>query len=135
MANQVTTLDTFFAQVQHDAGLRTPAHADLWTEAVLRTLGFTLKGGAKRELAKALPDELAAELKRGWRLINFRDPNLTEEEFVKQVAYRSGNTDGIYSRIATSAVFRNLKTLISTEVNDSVVDDLPPEVAQLWKEA
>ncbi len=135
MANQVSTLDTFFTQVQHDAGLRTAEHADLWTEAVLRTLGFTLKGGAKRDLAKALPDELAAELKRGWRLINFRDPNLTEAEFVKQVAYRSGNTDGAYSRIATSAVFRNLKTLISSDASDSVADDLPEEVARLWVEA
>lgn len=135
MADQVSTLDTYYAHIQHDGRLRTIQHAERWSEAVLRTLGFTLKGGTKRELAKALPETLGKQLTRGWRLIHFRDPNLTAEEFLKQTAYRSGNSDPDFARIATTAVFRNLKTLIDSDVNQEVVDDLPDEIAQMWAEA
>ncbi|MEZ4518988.1 MAG: DUF2267 domain-containing protein [Chloroflexota bacterium] len=135
MSNQAMTLQSFYVNVEDDARLRTPAHAERWTEAVLRTMGFNLGGGTKKDLANALPDELAHELKRGWKLINLHNPRLSQTDFLKEVARRSGNTDKAYARTATTAVFRNLKQFLDTDLTREVARSLPKDVATLWEEA
>lgn len=135
MSNQALSLQSFYHHVEQDGRMRTTSHAERWTEAVLRTMGFNLTGGTKRELAKALPDELAAQLKRGWKLINLHNPRLTQPEFLKQVALRSGNTDEEYARMATTAVFRHLKQYTDADLQREVARSLPRDVGQLWTEA
>jgi uncharacterized protein (DUF2267 family) len=135
MSNHAVTLHSFYTNVERDARMRTLSHAERWTEAVLRTMGFNLTGGTKRALGKALPDELASQLTRGWKLINLHNPRLTQAEFFKQAALRSGNTDEDYARIATTAVFRNLKQLIDDDLKREVARSLPRDVGKLWNEA
>ena len=135
MNNQDLTLDSFYLNVENDARLPTAAHAERWTSAVLRTLGFNISGGAKRDLAKALPPELAGQLTRGWKLINLHNPRLKQNAFLKEVALRSGNTDQGYSRLATTAVFRNLKTYIDHNLEREIARSLPEDVSKLWEQA
>lgn len=135
MNNQALTLESFYLNVENDARLRTKAHAERWTNAVLRSLGFNLSGGTKHDLAEALPPELSRQLTRGWKLINFHNPRLTQEQFLKEVALRSGNTDEAYSRLATTAVFRNLKTYIDDNLEREITRSLPEDVGKLWDQA
>lgn len=135
MSNQAASMQTFYQSVETQARLPTASHAERWTEAVLRTMGFNLGGGTKRELAKALPEELARQLTRGWKLINLHNPYLTQEAFLKQVALRSGNTDQDYARKATTAVFRNLKSFTDSDLQREITRSLPREVGKLWDEA
>lgn len=135
MSNQALTLQSFYQNVESDGRLRTPSHAERWTEAVLRTMGFNLTGGTKRDLAKALPEELSRQLTRGWKLINLQNPRLSQAAFLKEVALRSGNTDEDYARKATTAVFHNLKQFIDADLQRDVARSLPRAVGELWTEA
>jgi uncharacterized protein (DUF2267 family) len=135
MINEAVTLDAFYMNVANDARLPTTGHAERWTHAVLRTMGFNLSGSAKRDLAAALPDELGAQLTRGWKLINLHNPRLTQDAFLKEVARRSGNTDAAYSRKATGAVFHNLKAFLDDDMTREVNGGLPRDVAELWNAA
>lgn len=130
-----TPIDNFYQAIMEDGNLRTPQHASRLTFAVLHTLGFNLSGGVKRELAKALPDDLGRQLKRGWRLINIRHKKLPLREFAKDVARHSGNTDAVYAESATRVVFHRLKTLIDDDLVRKVARDLSPEVRELWNAA
>lgn len=135
MSDQTMTLDTFYTEVMQHGKLRTPDHAARLSSAVLHTLGFNLSGGVKRELAQALPDDLARELTRGWRLIHFRNTHLPLEKFAADVALHSGNTDPLYARMATAAVFGRLKQLVDADLSRRVAKDLSPEVRDLWNAA
>ena len=115
--------------------LRTPQHASRLTFAVLHTLGFNLSGGVKRDLAKALPDDLGQHLTRGWRLINIRHKQLPLRDFAKDVARHNGNTDARYAESATRVVFHRLKSLIDDDLVRAVARDLSPEVRDLWNAA
>lgn len=127
--------DSFYKDVMRIGNLRTAAHAERWTYAVLRTLGFNLSGGTKRELAKALPEELGRHLKRGWRLINIRRSELSLDNFAKDISLLSGNTDREVAKVVTQIVFRQLKGLVNDRVSRSVVRDLSPEVGDFWEAA
>lgn len=129
------TLDSFYTAVMEKGNMRTADHAARTSSAVLHSLGFNLSGGVKRELARALPAELARELTRGWRLIHFRNTRLPLEKFAADVALHSGNTDPLYARMATAAVFSQLKRLIDDDLNRRVAKDLSPEVRNLWNAA
>ena len=135
MSDQSMQLDSFYSAVMERGNLRTTDHAARTSSAVLHSLGFNLSGGVKRELARALPADLAHELTRGWRLIHFRDTHLTAEKFARDVALHSGNTDPQYARMATAAVFSQLKRLIDDDLNRRVAKDLSPEVRDLWNAA
>lgn len=125
-------LDSFYAEVVRRGNMRSADQAALVSSAVLHTLGFNLSGGVKRELARALPADLAHELTRGWRLIHFRDTHLPLEKFAADVALHSGNTDPQYARMAVAAVFGQLKRLIDDDLSRRVGKDLSPEVRDLW---
>jgi uncharacterized protein (DUF2267 family) len=135
MSDQTMTLDSFYAAVMETGKMRTADHAARTSSAVLHSLGFNLSGAVKRELARALPADLAHELTRGWRLIHFRDTHLTMEKFARDVALHSGNTDPQYARMATAAVFGQLKRLIDDDLSRRVAKDLSPEVRDLWNAA
>jgi uncharacterized protein (DUF2267 family) len=135
MSNQTITSDAFYRTIMQDGNLRTPDHASRLTFAVLHTLGFNLSGATKRKLAKALPDEAARYLTRGWRLINVRRSNLPLADFAKDVARHSGNTDPQYAARASQVVFRQVKKLIDDDVARAVARDLSPEVRDLWNAA
>ena len=135
MSDQTMQLDSFYSAVMQRGNLPTPQHAARTSGAVLHSLGFNLSGGVKRELARALPADLAHELTRGWRLIHFRNTHLPLEKFAHDVALHSGNTDPQYARMAAAAVFGQLKRLIDDDLNRRVAKDLSPEVRDLWNAA
>lgn len=129
------TLDNFYQSMMQNGNLRTTGQASRMTFAVLRALGFNLSRSVKGELAKALPDELARELKRGWRLVNIRHKNLSLEAFAKDVARNSGNTDVQVGKMTTRLVFHYLKKLIDDDVSRKVAKDLSPEIRDWWNAA
>lgn len=129
------TAERFYTDVMQHGKLRTPGHAQRLTGAVLHTLGFNLSSGIKRELARALPPALAGELTRGWRLAHFRNTRISLEDFAADVALHSGNTDPLYNRMATAAVFGQIKRLIDDDLSRKVAKDLSPEVRELWNSA
>ena len=129
------TVNNFYQAIMRHGNLRTESHASRLAFAVLHTLGFNLSGGIKRELAKALPDELAHDLTRGWRLINIRHKNLSLDKFAKDVARHSGNTDVQYAKTATRLVFHQIKRLIDDDISRKVARDLSPEVRDWWNAA
>lgn len=135
MSNETTPIDRFYSDVMLQGNLRTPSHAARLTFAVLHTLGFNLSGGTKRKLADALPEDLARDLTRGWRLINIRQSNLSLDKFAKDVARHSGNTDGEYAKTATRVVFKQLKQIIDDDLSREVARNLSPEVRNLWNAA
>ena len=135
MTTQTMTLDTYVAEVMRGAKTRTVEHANRLSDAVLHVLGFYLSGGVKRKLARALPDPLARELTRGWRLLNVRDHKAPLHKFLKDVGLHSGNTDPQYAEMATAAVFRNLKLYIDDDLTGAIAKDLSPEVRKLWETA
>ena len=134
---QTSTFDlaAFYEYVQTKGDLRTPDHARRWSAAVLKTLGLNLDRGTKKQLAKALPEELAEPLMRVFWLAHFRDTNLSSHDFLNQVARRSGNSDPEFARIPVTAVFGGIKRLIDDKTSARVADSLSPEVRKLWQRA
>jgi uncharacterized protein (DUF2267 family) len=130
-----SNLESFYQHVQKAGQLRTPAHARRWSTAVLNTLGLTLSRSARRQLANALPAELAAPLKRVFWLLHFRDNNLSSGTFMNQVSRRSGNSDPQFARLPVTAVFGALKQLVDDNTSGRVADSLSPELRELWQNA
>jgi uncharacterized protein (DUF2267 family) len=135
MSNQTIAIDDYYYDLMRQGNLRTPDHAARVSHAVLRALGFNLGGATKSKLAKALPPELARDLKRGWRLINIRSSNLSLDKFASDVARQSGNTDPDFAKTAIRAVFAQIKSLVDDDVTRAVARDLSPEVRALWNAA
>lgn len=130
-----SNLDAFFNHVQEHGLLRTREHAERWTRAVLQTLGLNMGRGAKRKLAQALPDELAASLTDVFWLIHFRNTNQGALDFQQRVARRAGNSDKEFARHPIVAVFGGVRDLIPGDVDSAVADTLSPELRQLWEQA
>lgn len=128
-------LTSYYTAVQQIGKLRTPHHAQRWSESTLRTLAFNLDSGTKKKLARALPDELSKQLKRPFWLLHFRNKSLTQLEFQKMVANRAGNTDAQFARHPVTATFHSLKSLIPTDVSKAVADTLSPELSEMWQNA
>lgn len=128
-------LTDFYLQIQQQANLRTPAHARRWSTAVLRTLGLNLGRRAKKRLARALPPEMATEMNRAFWLLHFPNPQLSSQEFLRQVGRRSGHSDADFARFPTVAIFSNIKRLIDAETSEEVAKSLSPEVRELWQQA
>lgn len=135
MSHQTITSESFYQTIMQQGNLRTPKHAARLTFAVLHTLGFNLSGRVKRELADALPDEMAKDLTRGWRLINIRHSKLSVHDFAKDVARHSGNTDPQYAQSATKVVFKQIKKIIDDDLVRAVARDLSPDVRDFWNAA
>jgi uncharacterized protein (DUF2267 family) len=135
--NQVTDTDLveFYSNVQLAGKLPTAGHAQRWSKAVLNVLGLHLDRKTKKELARALPADLAESLVRVFWLLHFRDAQLSQEDFLDQISRRSGNTDTSFARYPTRAVFSELKRLIDPALSDRVSQSLSPEVCQLWQQA
>jgi uncharacterized protein (DUF2267 family) len=128
-------LGSFYGRVQEHANLRTPQHAQRWSTGILKTLGVQLDGGTKRALGKALPKELANDLKGVFWLLHFRNGRLTASEFQRQAALRSGNTDAQFARQPILAVFGALKQMIDHDLSGRVEKSLPAAIGDLWREA
>jgi len=125
----------YYLQIQHNGRLPTPAVAQRWNEAVLRTLGLNLDRRTKKRLGKALPDELSYYLKRTFWLLHFRNNQKSDKEFLKEVARRSGNTDPDFARVPTEAVFHEVKAYTGDEISNAVGESLAPEISELWQQA
>ncbi|MFW6184284.1 MAG: DUF2267 domain-containing protein [Chloroflexota bacterium] len=130
-----TRLDEYYQYVQQKGKLRTDAHAKRWSDGILKTLGLNMDRGAKKALARALPDELANSLTRVFWLLHFRNENLSREEFQKTSARRSGNTDADFAYYPIVAVFGGLKQLIDADLQRQVADSLAPGIRELWDES
>jgi len=98
-------MGSFYRKVWETGKLRSQSHASRWSKAVLNTLGLTLDRRTKKQLAKALPPDLALALDGIFWLVHFRNSGMTSQEFLNQVARRSGNTDYDFARYPTTAVF------------------------------
>jgi uncharacterized protein (DUF2267 family) len=128
-------LNDYYETICRLGYLRTPQHARRWSAGVLKTLGVSLDGRTKRALARALPPELALSLRDVFWLLHFRNTNLSRQEFLRQVALRSGNSDAGFAGTAVRAVFGAIKTLIDDDMRQKVGDSLAPEIAELWRGA
>jgi len=128
-------LTAYYTTIKEKGYLRTTQHAQLWSTAVLKTLGLNLDRSTKKKLAKALPEELAFPLQRIFWLLHFRNTSLSREEFQKMVARRSGNSDGQFARYPVSAVFHGLKVLIDDQTDKAVRDSLSPDLREMWEAA
>ncbi len=130
-----TALTEYYNHVQQVGKLPTPTHAKRWSNGVLWTLGLNLNGRIRRQLAKALPVELAKDLTRAFWLLHFPDKTLSSQEFQNQVSRRSGNSDWQFAKLPVQAVFGGLKKMIDSQTSDTVAKSLSPEVRELWKQA
>jgi uncharacterized protein (DUF2267 family) len=128
-------LNSYYQTVQTKGSLRTPAHAQRWSTAVLKTLGFNLDGRTKKRLANALPKELGNDVKRVFWLLHFKNNQLTSHEFQNQVSRRSGNSDPQFARTPILAVFHGVKQLVDSSTQQAVANSLSPEVRELWEKA
>lgn len=135
MSDQDKALQSFYEYVQDHGNLRTEYHAKRWSNAVLRTMGFNMPGGARKKLGKELPAELSNSLTRGFKLLAFQNAKKPADEFFREVARRSGNSDPDFARMASLAVFGGLKQTISSDASRQVGDALPKAVGSLWDEA
>jgi uncharacterized protein (DUF2267 family) len=132
---QSDNLTAYYQTIQKTGKLRTPEHAQRWSKAVLYTLALNLDRGAKKRLAGGLPEELARQLKRPFWLLHFRDKSLTRLEFQKMVARRAGNTDAQFARYPVQATFLALKSLVDSNVSQTVANSLSPELREMWQNA
>ena len=128
-------LTSYYQTIQSKGNLRTSQHAQRWSTAVLKTLGFNLDKRTKKRLANALPEELAVDLTRIFWLAHFRNSNLSLHEFQNEVSRRSGNSDPNFAKTPITAVFSSIKTLIDNDMAKAVSDSLAPEVRELWEKA
>lgn len=135
MATNGTDLTAYYDHVQTAGSLRTEMHAKRWSTAVLKSLGFNLDRKTKKELANALPNELAGDLTRVFWLLHFRNQQLELNEFLNQISRRSGNSDWQFAKVPTRAVFHAVKEMVGKDLSDKVADSLAPEVSELWKNA
>ncbi|MGH2537803.1 MAG: DUF2267 domain-containing protein [Candidatus Promineifilaceae bacterium] len=128
-------LNGYYRYVKEAGSLPTKEHARRWSAAVLKTLGMSLGGRTKRSLARALPEELGADLTDIFWLLHFRNKYQTLVEFSTAVGRRSGNTDDEFAVLPIRAVFGGLKALIESDLERRVADSLPPQIAELWRGA
>jgi uncharacterized protein (DUF2267 family) len=131
-------LQEYYEYVQGTGNLLSYELAQRWSSGVLKTLGFRLDGRTKRALAKALPEPLDADLKDVFFLLHFRDPNLSSQDFQKQVARRSGNTNAEFARYPILAVFGGLQryyTNSNSKLNQRIAESLSPEIRELWEQS
>jgi len=128
-------LEQYYETVQSQGKILTAKQAKLWSKAVLSTMGMDMSRGVKKELAKALPAELAEQLTRLFWLLHFRNTNVKAAEFQQIVARRSGHSDQHFARVPITAVFHALKQLITDDLSNKVADDLSPELRDIWQNA
>jgi uncharacterized protein (DUF2267 family) len=133
--SKTVNLDSFFHEVQRVGKLRTVAHAERWTRAVLQTFGLNLSRGVKRDLAAALPKALGDSLTDVFWLLHFRDTNQSAFDFQQRVARRAGNSDKEFARYPILAVFGGVKQVVNDNLRQRVADDLAPELRELWEQA
>ncbi len=135
MTYSTDNLTNYYAAIQTAGKLRSPMHAQRWSRGVLKTLGINLDRGTKKKLARALPNELAADLTRVFWLAHFRNAGQTQYEFLNQVSRRCGNSDPDFARYPTTAVFHEIKALAGKEVSDAVAKALSPDMRKMWEAA
>ncbi|HSH03044.1 MAG TPA: DUF2267 domain-containing protein [Anaerolineae bacterium] len=128
-------INTYYAHVQKMGKLPTRPIAERWSYGVLKTLGAHLDSNTKKELQSAIDPQLAKPIGAYFNLFPFRDPTVTSYEFQNEVARRCGNSDAVFARFPTVAVFNALKQQIDGNLSQKVADSLPDEVSQLWQEA
>lgn len=117
-------LTHYYQHVQETGKLRTPDHARRWSTAVLKTLGTVLDRGSKKSLARALPQELADDLTAVFWLLHFRDMTMSQAEFQRRVAMRSGNTNGEFAHYPIKAVFAGIQEMIDRDLQQKVAGSL-----------
>lgn len=132
---QDNELTNFYQSVQREGKLRTEEHARRWTAATLKILGVALDGRTKRRLARSLPPELSKWLTGIFWLLHFRNPKLSQAEFVKRVARRAGNTDYQFAPFPIRAVFGEVKQMLDEDLQREVAEALSPEVRDLWQQS
>ncbi len=131
----MSDLNNYYEQVLSNGSLRTPDHAQRWSQAVLQTLGLNLQRSVKKSLGSALPEELNSQLYGVFWLLNFRNEEMSALDFQERVAKRAGNSDKLFARLPTVAVFGAVKTMVGDKVANQVADDLAPELKNLWQGA
>jgi len=131
----VAEMTDYTARVRRNGYLLTEQDAEQWSSGVLRALGLHLPRGTRKDLAQALPEELATPLKRKFWLLHFRDKNKTAQAFLKEIGLMSGNTDAAFARYPTTAVFHEVKAMAGPDLSDEIAAALAPEISALWQAA
>ncbi len=133
MSNDLTD---FYEYVEKHGELRTLEHAQRWTRATLNQFGLDIPRGAKKALAKALPDELSEHLTGVFWLAHFANPELLQIEFQEAVARRGGNTDKNFARLPITAVFSAIRVfnLLDSDTDRQVAEAISPDMRSLWEE-
>lgn len=126
-------LTPFYDDVRNAGSMRSPAHAERWTQATLQMLGVNLDRKSKKALANALPKPLADDLTSVFWLLHFRDKNLSAVDFQHRVARRAGASDKHRARLAVIAVFTSLKQYIDDDLDHQIAEALSPELRALWE--
>jgi len=128
-------LDSYYEHIHQSGKLLTEQQARHWSKGILATLGTALDRKTKRSLAKALPAELADDLKAIFWLVHFRDPNLSRREFLQQAARRSGNSNAEFAIYPALAVFSGIRSFIAPDLQSQVANSLSPELRDFWEQA
>lgn len=128
-------LTKFYEIVKENGDLRTMMHAKRWTKATLQTLGINLPKGAKKAMARSLPEELSTFLTDVWWMLPVRDPEIGAADFSARVARRAGNTDPRYAQLVAEVVFGAVQGTLATDVVKQVRDGLSPDLRKMWESA
>ena len=128
-------LNAFYEYVQDEGKLLSFEIAERWSAGVLKTLGFHLNGRTKRSLVKVLPEPLSDHVKDVFFLLHFKDQDLSANDFQKQVARRSGNTNAEFARFPILAVFSGIRRFTNSKLTERISEALSPEVRGLWEKS
>lgn len=132
--------DEFYQLVLEASHIETIDRAEVATDAVLETLGESLTGGEADDVARQLPDELAASIEHA----DYDGAGYDRAAFVEQVSerlrdtqlepddaerYADGVTDALTAAI-TEGELENLKAQLDAEL-DPLFEDVNIDAEQV----
>ena len=135
MSQTESAMNNYFSVIQEKGNIISEIQAKRWSESVLKMMGLAMGKKGKKALSNKLPEALANDLNRVFRLIYFRDVNLPLLEFQTMVARRGGHSDPQFAKMAIIGVFHGLKTIVDQATSDQVADALSPELSETWQNA
>ena len=127
---QGEVLRAFVEQVRVAAGLETTAEAEAVSRATLRTLAERVSSGQVDDVMQGLPSELRHELsQRSGQARSF-----DRAGFVERVSGEITTADADAADHQARAVLRVLQDWSPTGEIDRTVDQLPPALAEMFRE-
>lgn len=120
----------FLDRVKERADLTDDEAALAATRATLETLGERITGGEASDLASQLPERIGAYASR-----HAEDPRQAEifdlDDFYRRVTDREDGVSELDAQRHARAVFRVVRDAVTPGQVDDVLEQLPPEFAEL----